>query len=59
MNKRKQLSKAKHSCLQRAAQGGLGGGLGFGQAQLAGDQVGEQGVAEGGASEFAFKHVNP
>lgn len=32
----------------RSSWRGLQGGLGFGQAQLAGDQAGEQGVAEGG-----------
>ena len=48
MDKRKQLLKTEQSCLQCTAQGRLGDGLGFGQAQLAGDQAGEQGVAEGG-----------
>ena len=47
MDKRKQLLKTERTCLQRAAQRGFAGGLGFGQAQRAGDQAGEQGVAFG------------
>ena len=57
MDKRKQLSKTERSYLQHTTQGGLRGGLGFGQAQLAGDRARVQDVAEGDASEFAFKHV--
>lgn len=43
-------SYQKKSSLARCIteDGGLGGSLGFGQAQLAGDQAWEQGVAEGG-----------